>query len=290
MQRVCGSETFFDTTCNRNITGNVVVVARDNATPTIISDTLGINKQITFHKAHRPIYRIAVGNKGRAGVFAVQSFLHNVRNRVPQAWKVQRQRTPITMQREMSLSILNSRIQQVISTEPSWTGMTSHVATNGSAIFLSYADRKCTLDPKNSDAVAYRYPVWLHFPFDGSMRNGAGGLNYKMPIHMHDKAIKDLINSAVPFGTAHGLNDNNNNNNNNKSNNDNHIPLVANLTPEHVYLGLMSIFLSLITLRSNQYGITKGSQRCTHSASQDHMEDQCSSLYSDDDSWTSMSD
>ena len=59
-------DTFFDTTCNRNITGNVVVVARDNATPIIISDTLGITKQITFHKAHRPIYRIAVGNKGRA--------------------------------------------------------------------------------------------------------------------------------------------------------------------------------------------------------------------------------
>jgi len=104
-------DTLFGATRNRNITGNVVVVARDNATPSTISDTLGIDKQISVHKPNRSIYRIAVGNKGQAGVSAVKSFLNNVRNRVPETWKVQRQRTPITMQRERSLNIINSRIQ-----------------------------------------------------------------------------------------------------------------------------------------------------------------------------------
>ena len=41
-------DTLIDATHNQNITGNVIVVARDNATPTIVSDTLGIDKQVSF--------------------------------------------------------------------------------------------------------------------------------------------------------------------------------------------------------------------------------------------------
>ena len=204
------------------------------------------------------------------------------------------------MQREMNLSMLNSRIQQVISTEPSWTGMTSHVASNGSAIYLSYADRKCALDPKNSDAASFRYPVWLHFPFDGSMRNGTGGLNYKTPTDMHDNAIKALINSVVPFSNAQAssanddINNYNDNNNNNNCNNYNKFPLVPNHTPErskNVFLGLTSIFLTLIKMRADRFGIiTEGSRKNARSGSQDHMEDKCIDGDDTDDSWTSMSE
>ena len=279
-------DTLADAEHSSRITGNVVVVARDNASPDTVLDALGTDKPISYHKPHRSVYRITVGDRGKAGVPAVKSFLQQVRSMAPQAWKIQRQRTNITMNRERSLNMLNSRIQHTMDTEPSLVGMKSYVAPNGTSIYLSQADRQSALNPRNLAAPAYEYPVWLHFPIDTSMKNGTGGLNYNTPITITDNVINTLIHATIPLRNDHcnkipvtNLLSSNNNNNalHNTSSDD---------RTKFLFLGLASVFLSLIRMRSKHLSINmKSSNNNTLKDSHNNMPIDPT----DDEEWTSTS-
>jgi len=166
-----------------DISGNAVVVPRTNPNvivpPASISSTLGINEPVVPFNKSNTAFRIQFGNKGRAGANDVKTFLQQAKDRAPHGWKIQRERTPLTMQRERSLNTINTNIQQALSTIPSCDGLKTHVSTNGTNIFLSYADRQDTLDPQNKDAPAYKYPVWEHFTYDPRLKNGYGGRTTK---------------------------------------------------------------------------------------------------------------
>ena len=176
-----------------------------------------------------------------------------------------------------SLNIISSRILNIISKEPSFIGLKSHVAPNGTSRYLSSADRQSALDPKNVDAPAYLYPVWLHFPIDTSLKNGTGGLKYT-PTNISDSSIIKFINATLPFSNDHMFINNND---------DDESPAAATHTAErsqHIFLGLTSIFLSLITTRATRHG----------DVSRDSREHACrDSGYIDDDgtdSWSTMSE
>ena len=180
-----------------DIAGNAFVVTRDNASAPTISRTLGTDKTIVpCFKNYT--FRVQVSNKGRAGASDVKSFLQTVQDKAPRQWKVQRERTRLTMQRERSLNTINKAIQETMSTQPSLTGLKTHVGTNGSNIYLSYADRPDALDPKKTDAPAFKYPVWEHFQFEQLSSMGIGGLNYNNVINLHNKTIESLIYRSIP--------------------------------------------------------------------------------------------
>jgi len=181
-----------------DISGNAVVVPRTNPNvivpPASISSTLGIDEPVVPFNKSNTAFRIQFGNKGRAGANDVKTFLQQAKDRAPHGWKIQRERTPLTMQRERSLNTINTNIQQALSTIPSCDGLKTHVSTNGTNIFLSYADRQDTLDPQNKDAPAYKYPVWEHFTYDPRLKNGYGGLDYKKVVNLDRRKMCLLSN------------------------------------------------------------------------------------------------
>ena len=180
-----------------DIAGNAFIVTKDNVSASTISRTLGTDKTIVpCTKNHT--FRVQVSNKGRAGASDVKSFLQTVQDKAPQQWKVQRERTQMTMQRERSLNTINKAIQETISTQPSLTGLKTHVGTNGSNIYLSYADRRNALDPKKTDAPAFKYPVWEHFQVDHLLNMGIGGLNYNNVTNLRNSTIGSLIYRSIP--------------------------------------------------------------------------------------------
>mmetsp|Transcript_2218 Transcript_2218/g.4994 ORF Transcript_2218/g.4994 Transcript_2218/m.4994 type:complete len:363 (-) Transcript_2218:2665-3753(-) len=185
-----------------DIAGHAFVATRDNVSVDTVSQVLGTDKPIVPCNKNNNMFRIPLANKGRAGASVVKSFLQFTKQKAPQNWKVQRERTQLTMQRERSLNDINVAIQKVISAQPKFAGLNTYVGVNGSTIYLSYGDRRDALNPQKKDTPAFKYPVWEHFEYDPLLNMGNGGINYKKTTNLESPFIEANIARSIPVTTC----------------------------------------------------------------------------------------
>jgi len=186
------------------ISGNTFIQAPNNisATPETIANTLNTDKPVIqkMNRHNQPTnsFRVIVGPRGREGTIATNNFLPAAQHRAPPGYKVQREKTVLTIQREKAVRQINSAVRQVLSTQPTLQGLTTHIGSNGCSLFLSHANRKDAMDPTKADAPAFEYPVWDHVPYHKTMNNFRGGFDYQHTQHLEHTYILSRIQAALP--------------------------------------------------------------------------------------------
>jgi len=194
-------ETSLDTSTYNEISGYTFIKPRDSSqasSPYIIASTLSTDKDISPHPTVRGAYRLDVGSKGRAGTLATGDFLRAVKGRIPPRLNVQREKTRLTILRNKIMQPAQRAITDVINTQPSLTGLKTHVGGNACNLFLSYHERNNALDYKNKEAQAYTYPIWEHVPFEQTMNNGRGGFDFTTTINLTTQTIMENIKAILP--------------------------------------------------------------------------------------------
>lgn len=220
-----------DLSAFEEISGQVYIKAPNNVptSPQQIAQTINTNKTIIPRNKPFNSFRIQVGPRGREGTLAVNNFLTQAKPRLPPGYRIMREKTPLSLQREKAVRVINSSIQQTIASQPTYQGLNTHVGTNGSSIFLSYANRNDARDPTKHNCPAYEYPVWQHVPFSNTMYNFTGGFDYTHTENLDPTFILSTIQAILPaendthMPTApqhrHAHNNRSNNSNNNTTSN-----------------------------------------------------------------------
>jgi hypothetical protein len=195
-------ETRVDT-INFDDMAGLVFVRPKSSTETVSAESLrnilNTDLPIKQHPSVNGAYRIVVSEtRGREGVMAVSSFLNRVPPTLNQRLIVSREKTRLTLLRGKCMKPINNAVKQVITTTPSLRGLKTHMGSNNSSLFLSYAERKEALDYRNKSAPAYVYPVWQHIPYEPTMNNGRGGFDFFTCTNLDHNTILNTIMAMLP--------------------------------------------------------------------------------------------
>jgi len=175
------------------------VQSSETVTAESLRNTLNTELPITPHPSVNGAFRVIVSeSRGREGVLAVSSFLSRVPRTLTQRLIISREKTRLTILRGRCMKSINNVVKHVIATTPALAGLKTHVGSNNSSLFLSYADRKDALDYRNKNAPAFIYPVWQHVPYEPTMNNGRGGYDFFSCTNLDHNTILNTIQAVLP--------------------------------------------------------------------------------------------